>query len=303
MTKTYAEREKERQAGLIQAKDEVFYGAEGGGLYDGKKSHEYILKDAKCNFYAPIQAAACEYFAENGIKWWGGDGRQPTGDTVSSQVACLNHLFALRKDKDAVLDLVNGIRGEYEEVLPLACDKEGGYIAFEVVSDKDHLNEQGHTRGEYCTSVDALLLAKRQDGKRILFRIEWKYTESYGNVDRSTEVTKDGHDRGKVRLLRYTELINASRQLKTLESYVGSVYYREPFYQMMRQTLWADQMIAHRDEDLVQADDFVHVDVIPRGSEGLEGVEATWREMLTDQSKYVVTTPRGFRIPRTQRLR
>ena len=44
MTKTYAEREKERQAGLIQAKDEVFYGAEDGGLYDGKKSHEYILK-------------------------------------------------------------------------------------------------------------------------------------------------------------------------------------------------------------------------------------------------------------------
>ena len=60
----------------------------------------------------------------------------------------------------------------------------------------------------------------------MLFTIEWKCTESYGNVDRSSEVTKDGHDRGKVRLSRYTELINASRQLKTLESYVGSVYYR-----------------------------------------------------------------------------
>ena len=115
-----------------------------GGLYDGKKSHEYILKDAKCNFYAPIQTEACEYFAENGIKWWGGD-EESTGDTVSSQVACLNHLFALRKDKDALLALVNGIRDEYKEVLPLACDKEAGYIAFEVVRDKDHLNEQGHT--------------------------------------------------------------------------------------------------------------------------------------------------------------
>ena len=66
---------------------------------------------------------------------------------------------------------------------------------------------------------------------------------------------------------------------------------------MMRQTLWADQMIAHQDEELVQAGDFVHVDVIPRGNEGFEEVEATWREMLTDQSKYVVTTPEDFVSP------
>lgn len=61
--------------------------------------------------------------------------KSSTGHILSSQMACLNHLFALRKNPDAVLAVLNGVRNEFTEVLPITSDKDNGYIAFEVVSD------------------------------------------------------------------------------------------------------------------------------------------------------------------------
>ena len=64
------------------------------------------------------------------------------GSTLSSQIACLNHLFAIMHDKDSVLAMLNGVRDEFEDVLPIPCDARPQYIAFEVVSAVDHLNEK-----------------------------------------------------------------------------------------------------------------------------------------------------------------
>lgn len=223
----------------------------------------------------------------------------PTGNTLSSQVMCVNHLFPIANDKVAVLSMVNGIREGFTDVLLIRCDERPQYISFEVVSENYHLNERSSTHGSKCTSVDALILAKHQSGKSFLILIEWKYTEVYYNSDKSTEI-KDGYEKGQERQRSYNGLTESSAQLKSLADYQGSIYYQEPFYQLMRQTLWAERMIAHKQTEQIQTDDYLQLHVIPAGNEALlnkkykvsgADMESTWRNMLNDQSKYQIISP------------
>lgn len=255
----------------------------------------FVLKNGGNNLYEPIRKDAIQYFKENDISWWGG--MEPTGHVLSSQIACINHLFPIRKDPVAVLALVNGICNKFKKVLPLNCDKDKGYIAFEAVSDNDHLNEDGPTRGSNCTSVDALVLAVDNNDENWLIPIEWKYSECYNDCPSSD---KSRGNKGEVRLNRYTDLINNSRQLRSLSAYNGSVYYFEPFYQLMRQTLWAEQMLSNKETECLKADHYLHVHVIPSADIDLlnktyrvsgKNMEKTWRNMLTDQSRYLIIDP------------
>lgn len=94
---------------------------------------------------------------------------------------------------------------------------------------------------------------------------------------------------------RYSNLIDSSKQLMSLSSYQGSLYYFEPFYQLMRQTLWAEQMVSNKNEERIKADNYLHIHIIPDENDELllkrykvsgKGMEESWREMLSDQSKY-----------------
>lgn len=285
----YREKQCEHYKRLIEESD----------LFDGVKAkdNDHILAIPVTNLYKEIRDEAIKYFNVNKIKWWRGGA--PSGNTLSSQVSCINHLMPIMKDKDAVLSLVNGIGNyEYTDVMPLACDADPQYIAFEVVSTKDHLNEGIPTRGANCTSIDAVILAKHKSGKNHLIMIEWKYTERYGNNDKSTE-GKEGKT-GKKRQDRYNSLISHSSQLKSMDKYEGSIYYYEPFYQLMRQTLWAEQVIAHKESEKIKAVDFLHVHVVPSDNKGLlnkkykisgKEMEETWRGCLLDNRKYVIVDP------------
>ena len=130
--------------------------------------------------------------------------------------------------------------------------------------------------------------------------IEWKYTEYYQNEDKSEEA------KGQVRVGRYAALTDASLQLKSLDNYYGSVYYQEPFYQLMRQTLWAENMVKHNTAERLSAEDYLHIHVIPHENGDLldkrykvsgKGMEETWRDMLTDQSKYIIIDPATLFAP------
>lgn len=103
-------------------------------------------------------------------------------------------------------------------------------------------------------------------------------------------------------------MIEASKQLKTLADY--KVYYQEPFYQLMRQTLWAEQVVAHKDTEVLKADNYIHIHVIPSKNEALlrngrrypykvsgKSMEDTWRSCLTDQSKYIIVDPKRLLTP------
>lgn len=298
MSRKYYYSERERQAQLIA--DNFFEHDKGKGYFRGNP-YAFILHNGKNNLYAPIRKDAIQYFDENNIKWWGG--KTPTGHVLSSQIACVNHLMSIRKDPQAVLALINGVRNQFKAVLPIESDKDKAYIAFEAVSDSDHLNEDGPTRGSNCTSVDALILAVDNNDETWLIPIEWKYTESYPDGE---SADKSSGIKGVTRMGRYNNLIDASEQLRSLPDYKGSVYYFEPFYQLMRQTLWAEQMIAFKDSERVKAQHYTHIHVVPEENLDLlgkkyrltgKGMEQTWRDMISDQSKYIIVDPRKFIAP------
>lgn len=279
---------------ILMQNSSIFNGDMGQGEFR-KCSYRFILQDANNNLFSPSRRTILEYFKQNKISWWNG---QLTNHPLSSQVACLNHLFAIREDKQAVFSIIKNIYPEIIDILPLTTDKFlPAFIQFEAISDDDHLNEVNSIRGSQCTSIDALIYGEGRDGKKILFPIEWKYVEAYGNENKASA------NQGVTRVKRYTDLINQSDQLKARDH---TVYYFEPFYQLMRQTLWAEQLISHQKTETIKVDDFVHVHVIPDENGTLlhkiypcsgKGMEATWRECLNDQTKYVIITPEELLNP------
>ena len=301
------------------------------------KGFKYILADSERdkNLYKwqdkdSVQKVK-DYFKENKIKWWSCDldapkGQKPDGlsitrHLVSSQIACINHLFFIKHDKKAVLSIINGINDmpvKFKNVMNIPCDKgSDNYIAFEVVASKDYLNEKELKRGEYCTSVDALVYALDENNERWLIPIEWKYTETYKREDKSIESDPNkepgNESMGRTRLFRYCNimgdnLIGNSKQLKSLPDYKHSIYFQEPFYQLMRQTLWAECICNNKEEEVLPAEHFVHIHVCPKENKELlnkcysevtnkPSMEEAWREMLSDQSLYQLVDPKELLQP------
>ena len=300
MESIYQETQREKVIKLISEKNKVFYGGNSGKYFMGS-NRDFVLTDSDKNFYQPIKDEAIEYFDCNGISWWGG--KRPPGHTLSSQIACLNHLFALRKDRQAVLSILKSVSDDFVDIFKIETDRYNpAYIQFEAVSDTDHLNEVLSKRGSNCTSIDALIYAKHVDGTNWLVPIEWKYTEHYQNQNKATEGAKRDplNCKGEVRKRRYTDLINESGQLRSEDHFV---YYFEPFYQLMRQTLWAEQMIKNKEAETIKADNYLHIHVVPKENEALLNkkykcsgldMEGTWRNCLKDNLKYRIISPEDF---------
>lgn len=199
----FRNQEKKKVEALISAG--WFNGDLGNGCFEGR-NYLFVLQNSDNNFYDPILDNAKEYFAKNNIGWW--KGKTPTGHALSSQLACVNHLFPLRKDKKAVLSLLFTFSNNFIDILEIATDKyEPAYISFEQVSDNDLLNEGNPTRGSNCTSVDAFIYAVHKDGSKWLIPIEWKYTEAYDDYD------KGSGSSGETRHNRYDVFIQQSSQL------------------------------------------------------------------------------------------
>lgn len=288
----YQESERQRQLSLLLEKNTIFNNAIGDGIFAGKP-RQFCLADESvdCNIFDKRAAECLDYFKKENITFWQGEGIP--NHILSSQVACLNHLFFIRNDRHLVLGIARFFSREtITDVLPMECDKTKPYIAFEVTSNKDHLNERTTQRGAKCTSIDACILAVKSDGSKLLLPIEWKYTEGPEyNVDRSLEPNK-----GSTRLKNYSLLIDESAQLKTINGgYKETIYYVEPFYQLMRQTLWAEQIIKNKDVELLKADDYIHIHIIPEGNNTLlhrkyrytnKGLSESWIQQLTDEHKY-----------------
>ena len=226
----------------------------------------------------------------------------PSGHMLSSQVSCINHLFFLRDDKEAALAILKGIISD--DIVEVCDDFEGGYIGFEVVSNQSYLNEgkEGSkmTRGANCTSVDAMMTGMLGNGKKIQVLIEWKYTEYYSGDCRASGLS------GLTRKSRYDHLITDPESPIKCTVPIDNLYY-EPFYQIMRQTLLAWQMIKHRDKEL-NADDWLHFDVIPENNLHLRyrvqapnmlksGIEEAWKANLKNPNKYNTITPQRLLKP------
>jgi len=287
----YRNHEKKRIITLIEKG--WFNNDPGNGLFVDH-NHKYVLQNSDNNFFPPITRYVKDYFKYNEIHWW--RGTEPTGHTLSAQTSCLNHLFPIRIDKEAVLAILSSFSNNFVDVVQIVTDKyEPGYISFEQVSDNDLLDEGHPTRGSMCTSIDACIYAIHQNGSKWIIIMSWRYAESYDDIDKSFGPT------GEIRRKRYDKLIYKSSQLindPLLDK--KSCYYYDPFYSLMRQTIWAEQMISNNKKETISADNFMHIHVVPfKNKELLEKIyfcskkdmSSTWRSCIADQSRYKIITP------------
>jgi len=167
---SYKEDQRRR---AVSTRDALFKDP-GTGLFSGKQ-YDFVLKDPSLNLWAGIRDDAKHYFSKNCIPWSKGTKANPTGHLLSSQVACVNHLYYLRQRKDIATTVLKQLDPTIHEAVPIGA----GYVEFEYIGSVQYLKEFAFTPGANCTSVDAAMLGSTSDKQRILFLIEWKYTEHY----------------------------------------------------------------------------------------------------------------------------
>ncbi len=256
----------------------------------GILGNKYFLSECYDNFFYKITRDAVQYFDINNIEWWSynKNSNKPTDHMLSSQIQCLNFLYSFRNDKKAVLQLAKLFEPQIDDIYPTIIDKEEGFLAFEFTYNNDKLiNEKskGSKRGKYCTSIDVFLIAKLNN-KKLLVPIEWKYTENYLFFEnKALEKNK-----GQTRQASYNQLISESKQLKTPTILAKSIYYFEPYYELMRQTLLVEQMV-----NKGVADDFLHIFVAPIANTDLlqnsylcelQDLFETWKNQLEKPEKF-----------------
>jgi hypothetical protein len=204
------------------------------------------------NLFADIQKSAIDYFKQRRIGWHYGlaEGQKPSNHLCCSQCCCLNFLFPMTRRPDLLMIVFKKYYSDLIE--PLTIDKDNPladgsfpYIGFEWIGVEDYLGEthrkgMNRTRGANYTSVDFVLRFRRKDGKIQIVLGEWKYTEEYGESDKGIEVRRQNyhqafHRKGGIFKRQDAELYNA--------------LFFDPFYQLMRLQLLAQEMEFNKEMD------------------------------------------------------
>ncbi|MCX6234452.1 MAG: hypothetical protein NT175_06960 [Bacteroidetes bacterium] len=288
----YKEQQRKK---AIRLRDEVFRDP-GCGQFQNL-DREFVLKDPALNIWAGVRDDVINYFKRNNIQFWDTK-NEPTGHLLSSQIACLNHLYFVRQRRDIATAILQGIDKKVRNALIMNNGSDSGYVDFEIIGAKNYLGEKIHTRGANSTSVDAMMLAGLDNGLRKLYFIEWKYVESY------PKTSKAEGDSGKTRIKTYTPLLAQSDCPINVTDVEG--LFTEPYYQLMRQTLLAHEMIKAKEYG---ADLYFHIHVIPKDNKELkdtntaEGkligktLEETWKNVLKSPDLYKAIDPKDFLDP------
>jgi hypothetical protein len=240
-----------------------------------------LLLDGKKNLYYQIKDEVVLYYALNKIAFHHLEGDVdfgfciPSGHTLSSQIACLNHLFSLRYDKEAVLQITKTICPDIKDVLEITTDNYfPAYITFEFVNNnKKYLGEKYETRGTKCTSIDAFVKANG-----VGIGIEWKYTETDYDKSKAKPYWSD-----EVHRNRYQPLLKESNIKASYDDLISCQMY----YELMRQTLLLEQM-----KNYGEIEDYLNIVVCPEENVELYQCCELWREkFLKDKSKFKIITP------------
>lgn len=285
--------ETQRQK-VIRFRDEIFKDP-GGGIFK-KAEREFVLKDPALNIWSGVREDAIAFFKRNGIPFWD-SGDKPTGHLLSSQIACINHLYFVRQRQDIATAILQSVDSNIKTALRMDNGALGsGFVDFEVIGAKNYLGEKLHTRGANSTSVDAVMLAELYNGHRKLIFIEWKYVEQYKNSP-----SKALGDSGQTRLKIYRPLLEQN----DCPFYVTNIegLFTEPYYQLMRQTLLANEMVKANEYG---ATSYLHLHLIPTANIDLKNVNTaagkleglmlqdTWTRLLKFPDQYKAVDPKDF---------
>lgn len=279
-------REQERKK-VIDTRESIFKDS-GNGIFSGKE-WEFVLNDPVLNLWKGIRQDAQQYFKRNKIPWWKGNKDNPTGHLLSSQIACVNHLYYLRQRKDLATAVLNKIDNEITEAVIV----DDGYVEFEFIGEKQYLREKSWTKGANCTSIDAVMIGQNSAGKKKIFLIEWKYTEYYS--------AKNLYIPERAMVYDYLIIDNNSPFKEIPEK----AFYYEPFYQLMRQTLLGWKCIENNDHG---CSDYANVHVIPKENKELlqkitspylkeNNITEAWKSTLKNPDKYLSVSPQDFLSP------
>jgi hypothetical protein len=264
----------------------------------------YYFEDPSLNLWENIRKDTLDYFKINKKSWWkiaenellnyeGLSDKElsnefPTGNMLSSQVSCLNHLFFLREEQSFVTTILQKIDSRIIGVERI----DNAYIEFEKMEGKKEnpLNEGPNRKeGSKSTSVDAMMVGRKNDGKNILVLIEWKYTETYENQKCKYFPEYQPHQ-GYIKMLQ-----NDDCPIKSRENVMDLFY--DPYYQLMRQTLLGWKMVNLNEYG---CDEYINLHIIPNGNINLRKNIITpldWKNILKNEQKYIMLSPEELLFP------
>ena len=246
------------------------------------------------NLYPGIrgEGGAIDFFRQRRISWWMspasgdyGKADKPTRNMASSQVACVNFLLPLAVIPGALLSLLRAFDEDVVDVVSISHVGDRSAVEFEWIGLGESL-EGGRMRGSQNTSVDAFLIGRTATERRRAYLLEWKYVERYLRI--RPEFKGEG-PRGGTRRLRYAERFHvpfSSFNPATAPDLDDFLY--EPFYQIMRQRLLADRMVADRELGIQEAKVVV---VVPREN---------WAYRMISHGRTTTSPPLVRRFPRLE---
>lgn len=275
--------------------------------------YSHFLKKTQLNLWENIREDVLSYFPVKKITWHTNEMENnpetiPEGNMHSSQISCVNHLFLLRKNQTYATAILKNIDKRIVSA-EIVCDGYGddGYVEFEswgIKENNNPLNEKEHgilpngkkwkrQRGSFSTSVDAVMVGKKDDGENVLVLIEWKYTESYpyGKIIK----TSNSSEYNKLLMNKESPIIQIDN--------IMDLYY-DPFYQLMRQTLWGWKASKE-----YCCDEYIHLHIIPNGNLKIQEITSpnlrskgnnmsdVWKKLLKEPCRYKVLSAEKLLSP------
>jgi len=190
--------------------------------------------------------------------------------------AAIAYFLIRGKRPDLIRSIFNRWYPGIDEVLPIVEDKplaDGTFpfIAFEWTGKpgEDYLKEgerkgRTPTRGANFTSADFVIRFREKDGRIHIVLGEWKYTEEYGRS------YKGAGRQGETRKRTYAEFFKKSGGVFSANTDSDRLYetlFYEPFYQLMRLQLLAQEM---QDKHEMDADHVSVLVICPEANQALK---------------------------------
>ena len=205
------------------------------------------------NLYPSIRkdGGAIQFFKDRDIEWWqsskSGDDTKvegPTRNMASSQIACVNFFLPLVEIPGALLAVLRRIDDDVRGIVDIDHRGNRSPVEFEWIG-LDRSLEGRDKRGAYNTSIDALLVAETEAGRKRAYLVEWKYVEESGGEWKKLR-------EGQREEYSHWYYADASSFRPDAAPEMDD-FLRDPFYQIMRQRLLADRMIADRELGVTEA--------------------------------------------------